>query len=124
MQYLNRVFAVLVLIALVSLPVLAASDGVKQVNSKNICFINKSRFNHNLKSVEVDGKKYYGCCPDCLAKLKDDASSRMDVDPLSGKQVDKATAVIGVDKNGKIYFFENIENLKKFKVPAAVPTGL
>src|SRR5579883_3039699 len=114
---LNRICAVLVLVALVSLPIFAASDGVKQLNAKNVCFMNKTRFNHSLKSVEVDGKKYYGCCPDCLDKLKSDPAARMDTDPVSGKQVDKATAVIGVDKNGKIYFFENLDNLKKFKVP-------
>jgi YHS domain-containing protein len=126
MQTLSRVFALLVVAALVSLPVMAASDGVKQVNPKSICFLHKTRFPHPLKSVEVDGKKYYGSSKDCLAKLKDDPSARMDVDPVSGKPVDKAAAVIGVDKAGKIYFFENQENMKKFRVPAAsaVPTGL
>ena len=123
MQLWNRLFAVLVVVALVALPVFAASDGVKQINAKNVCFMNKTRFNHGLKSVNVDGKTYYGCCPDCLEKLKSDPAARVDTDPVSGKQVDKATAVIGVDKAGKIYFFENIENLKKFKVPPAPPTG-
>lgn len=125
MQSFQRGFAVLVVIALVAMPLLAASDGVKQVNPKNICLMNKTRFNHGLRSVNVDGKNYYGCCPDCLAKLKADPQARMDVDPVSGKQVDKAAAVIGVDKNGKIYFFENLENLKKFRVPQQeIPTGL
>jgi len=125
MQTLFRISALLTVIALVSLPILAADNTVKQVNAKNICFINKTRFQRTLKSVKVDGKTYYGCCDDCLAKLKDDPQTRMAVDPVSGKEIDKATAVIGADRNGKIYFFENRENLKKFRVPAeTVPTGL
>ncbi len=123
MQFLIRVSAVLMVVALVSLPLLAASDGVKQVGAKHICFINHKRFDRTLKSVEVNGKTYYGCCNDCLAKLKDDAESRMAVDPVSGAKIDKADAVIGMDKNGNVYFFENMLNLHKFRVPADIPTG-
>ena len=124
MQFLTRGFAVLIVIALVAMPVLAASDGVKQINAKNVCFMNLKRFDRTLKSVEVNGKRYYGCCSDCLAQLKDNAERRMAVDPVSGAKIDKADAVIGMDKNGNIYFFENTNNLHKFRVPAtAVPTG-
>jgi YHS domain-containing protein len=40
------------------------------------------------------------------------------VDPVSGKKVDKATAVVGVEKAGNVYFFESVENLERFRVPA------
>jgi YHS domain-containing protein len=40
------------------------------------------------------------------------------IDPVSGKEVDKAEAVIGIDKAGNVYFFQSEENLKKFRVPA------
>ena len=40
------------------------------------------------------------------------------IDPVSGKEVDEAEAVIGIDKAGNVYFFQSEENLKKFRVPA------
>ena len=126
MQFLNRSFALLTVLALVALPILAADDTVKQVNPKNICFMNKTRFQRSLPSVKVDGKTYYGCCSDCLDTLKSSPEARVAIDPVSGNKIDKADALIGVDKNGKVYFFENRENMRKFRVPAAAeaPTGL
>jgi YHS domain-containing protein len=72
-------------------------------------------------AVLVDGKRYYGCCAECVKQLAEDPKSRAAVDPVSKKELDKADAVIGVDKAGNIYFFENQGNLKKFRVPAGVP---
>jgi YHS domain-containing protein len=120
---LARCLAALAVISLVSLPILAASDELKPVSPKHICFINKTRFDRTLKSVVVDGKTYYACCDDCVAKLKEDPEARVAIDPVSGKEVDKAAAVIGVDKNGKVYFFENRENMKRFRAPSDLPTG-
>jgi YHS domain-containing protein len=123
MKNLTRCLALLALIAIVSSPILAAADLLKQVNPKNACFINKTRFNRTLKSVVVDGKKYFGCCDDCLAQLRDDPQARIAMDPVSGKSIDKAGAVIGVDKDGKVYFFENRENMRRFRPPSGIPTG-
>jgi len=123
MKLTIRLLSLTIVTALVAVMVFAAQDGVKQVGSKHICFITKKRFERNLKSVNVEGKTYYGCCDDCLAKLTNDPASRKDVDPVSGKEVDKATAFIGMDKDGNVYFFESQENLKKFRVPPAPPTG-
>jgi YHS domain-containing protein len=33
---------------------------------------------------------------------------------VSGKRVDKSTAVIGAAPDGKVYYFENAEDLKAF----------
>jgi YHS domain-containing protein len=33
---------------------------------------------------------------------------------VSGKEVDKSTAVIGAAPDGKVYYFENAEDLKAF----------
>ena len=123
MSVVTRCIALLALIAMVTLPILAASDEVKQVNPKHICFMTGKRFDRGLKSVTVSGKTYYGCCGDCLAQLQDDPKARQAVDPVSGKTIDKADALIGVDKNGKIYFFEDRQNLKKFRAPTEIPTG-
>jgi YHS domain-containing protein len=64
--------------------------------------------------VVVDGKTYYGCCEMCKKALASDASKRAAVDPVSGKKVDKAAAVIGADADGNVKYFESEKNLQKY----------
>ena len=59
-------------------------------------------------------KKYYGCCQMCKGKLVANLASRKSIDPVSGKQVDKATSVVAATNNGNIYYFENGRNLNIF----------
>ena len=92
-----------------------AFAALKQVESKYVCMMNNSLFDRVQIPVEVEGKTYYGCCAGCKNKLQTDPSIRVAVDPVSGNQVDKATAVIGVNDSGKAFYFENIENMNNFK---------
>ena len=50
----------------------------------------------------------------CKGKLHTNLASRISIDPVSGKQVDKATSVIGAANNGNVYYFENEKNLNIF----------
>jgi YHS domain-containing protein len=93
----------------------AKTESLERVDAKYVCFVTKHRFNKEQLPVAVNGKTYYGCCDMCKAKLKEDAAQRCGVDPVSGQTVDKASAVIGADSQGNVYFFENEDNLKKYK---------
>ena len=93
----------------------AKPKALAQVETKYVCMINNQRFNKEQIAVEVEGKTYYGCCEMCKAKLQNDVESRFAIDPVSGNKVDKAKAVIGANADGKVFYFENAENLKKFK---------
>jgi YHS domain-containing protein len=94
-----------------------SGDAVKQVDAKLVCMVEKKLADEPQKPVMIEGRAYYACSDTCAAKLIEDPASRMDVDPVSGKDVDKATATVGVDKAGNVYFFENVENLKQFRAP-------
>ncbi len=87
---------------------------ISPIDSKYVCMINNQSFNKEQIPVEVDGKTYYGCCQMCEAKLKSDPGSRTAVDPVSGNDVDKATAIIGAAPDGTVYYFESEQNLKAF----------
>jgi len=50
----------------------------------------------------------------CKGKLVANLASRKSIDPVSGKQVDKATSVVAATNNGNIYYFENGRNLNIF----------
>jgi YHS domain-containing protein len=86
-----------------------------EVETKYVCMINNQRFDKAQIPIQVSGKTYYGCCEMCKETLRNKPASRMATDPVSKKKVDKAKAVIGADADGKVFYFENQENMKKFK---------
>jgi len=92
------------------------APALQKVESEYVCMINDAYFGRPQISVIVNGKTYYGCCPSCEAKLKNNINARMAIDPISKKQVDKATAVIGAKFDTSVLYFENEENMKAYKI--------
>lgn len=84
-----------------------------KVDPKTVCMVNEMAMGKDQIPVEVDGKTYYGCCEMCKNTLAKDASKRTAVDPISGNEVDKAKAVIGAQEDGRVFYFESEETLKK-----------
>jgi YHS domain-containing protein len=72
-----------------------------------VCMVNDQFMGRAQIPIEADGRTYYGCCEMCKGRLANDPSSRVAADPVSGKTVDKATAVIGRDRDGRTLYFEN-----------------
>jgi len=85
-----------------------------KVETKTVCMVNEHAMGKDQIPVEVDGKTYYGCCEMCKKALTNDASKRAAIDPVSGKEVDKATAVIAAQEDGRVFYFESDETLKKY----------
>jgi YHS domain-containing protein len=103
-----------------ALPALASEDkeALEVVDAQYVCMVNDARFEKKQIQVQVEGKDYYGCCQMCKERLTNDRSVRVAVDPVSGKEVDKATAVIGADSQDRVFYFENEKNLAKFNEAA------
>jgi YHS domain-containing protein len=96
----------------------AAENGIrplKRVENKKVCMITNAVFEKDQIPVPVDGKTYYGCCEMCKERLAKDASSRVAVDPVTGKNVDKATAVIAAQADGKVLYFESEKTLAQYE---------
>ena len=74
-----------------------------------VCMVNDQFMGAAQIPVQVEGKTYYGCCKMCEARLGKDPEARTARDPISQKDVDKATAVIGKDASGKVLYFESEE---------------
>jgi YHS domain-containing protein len=92
----------------------AEKASVQRVEAKKVCMITEQAFEKDQIPVTVDGKTYYGCCEMCRKTLTTDASKRVATDPISGKTIDKADAVIGALADGKILYFENEKNLEAY----------
>jgi YHS domain-containing protein len=105
----------LMVLALVLVVGRAEAEQIERVEAKRVCMVNNSVFPKDQIPVEVDGKTYFGCCEMCKGKLASDPSARTAQDPITGKAVDKATAVIGVTPDGKIYYFESDATFTQFK---------
>lgn len=65
--------------------------------------------------VEVDGRTYFGCCPMCKERLNKEPAVRTARDPVTGQEVDKATAVIMRDATGKILYFASETTLRQYR---------
>jgi len=97
----------------------AAENGIrpalKRVETKKVCMVNNTVFEKDQIPVAVQGKTYYGCCEMCKERLAKDADARTAVDPVTGKKVDKATAVIAAQADGKVLYFESEKTLAQYE---------
>lgn len=101
-------------------PAFASEDkeALEVVDAEYVCMVNDAVYDKKQVHVQVEGKDYYGCCEMCKERLAREASLRAAVDPVSGREIDKATAVIGADSYDRVFYFENEKNLKKFNETA------
>jgi YHS domain-containing protein len=115
--------AIVLAIALLFSAVAFAQEDVKptgkltRVETKTVCMINEHAMGKDQIPIEIEGRTYYGCCDMCKKALAADASKREAVDPVSGKKVDKATAVIAAQQDGRVFYFESEANLAKYNKP-------
>ncbi len=91
-----------------------AGLSLQKVQLEQVCMVNDSFGGKPQIPVMVDDKTYYGCCPGCAERIKNDLSVRITTDPVSGANVDKAKAIAGADDKGKVFYFENEENFNKY----------
>jgi YHS domain-containing protein len=87
---------------------------LKRVETKKVCMVNNQVFEKDQIPIAVEGKTYYGCCEMCKERLAKDAAARTAVDPVTGKPVDKATAVIAAMPDGRVLYFESQETYEKY----------
>ncbi|MDR0229561.1 MAG: hypothetical protein LBI72_10955 [Flavobacteriaceae bacterium] len=80
-----------------------------------VCMVNDAYMGTEQLLVEFDGKEYYGCCEMCKARIPEDKSVRIALDPHTLKEVDKATAyIVMIGDKGEVAYFENEDNYKNF----------
>ena len=92
-----------------------AKPVLKLVEAKKVCMVNNQLFEKDQIPIAVEGKTYYGCCEMCKERLTKDAASRTAIDPVTGKKVDKAKAVIAALPDGKVLYFESEKTLAEYQ---------
>ena len=92
-----------------------SETGLMRIVSSNSCMGSNQAQEKAQNYAIVDGKPYYGCTDMCIANLRQNAGFRYSRDPVSGKKVDKATAIVGARKNGQLLYFETEENFLSYR---------
>lgn len=105
----------LVAVAAILYPRTGIAEALQQVPADHVCMVNDTHFPTPQIPVPVGGKMYFGCCEMCKGRLASDTVVRSAVDPVSGKTVDKASAVIGALPSGKVLYFETESNLSAYQ---------
>lgn len=103
-------------VLITSLTAFAQSHDVswKIVPNETVCMVTEAHFARPQIPVKVGDKTYYGCCENCKKTLTEDKSARTGTDPLTKKPVDKATATIAANSEGKVLYFESKSNFEKY----------
>lgn len=84
------------------------------VQNEKVCMVTNMLFPKKQIPVSHDGKTYYGCCENCKETLATDSKARSAIDPVSGKSVDKAKAVIAARADHSVVYFENRKNFEAY----------
>lgn len=115
-QKLKGAFALMiVVVALLILPnQLYANEQLKIVPNDKVCMVTNMLFPRTQIPVAHNGKTYYGCCENCKKTLSEDSNSRTAIDPISGKSIDKASAVIAARDDGSVVYFESKKTFEAF----------
>lgn len=92
----------------------AASTLVRIDDASTVCMVNDQYMGSPQIPVAVLGKTYFGCCAMCKQKLETNEAVRTAIDPVSGKRVDKANAVIARNEKGRVLYFEDESNLRRY----------
>lgn len=114
-------FLALVLAVWLSTAAFAGEPTVVRVEPKYVCMINDTLFQREQIAVDVSGKTYFGCCAMCKERLANRPEARVALDPVSGKEVDKASAVIGARPDGSVVYFESQESLDRYAAANVAP---
>lgn len=91
-----------------------ASEVLTIVPNKRVCMVTNMVFPRTQIPVSHEGKTYYGCCENCKNTLSIDPTSRTAIDPVSGKVVDKAKAVIAAKEDGSVIYFESKKTFQSY----------
>lgn len=92
-----------------------AKADIKIVPTPKVCMVTNMVFPNKQIPVEHEGKTYYGCCENCKKTLAEDPQSRVAIDPVNGKSVDKAKAVIAARADGSVIYFESKQTFEAYK---------
>ena len=112
----NLVLLVLVVLVTIGCQKADRSSALlERVEPREVCMVNNRYMGSELGGVVVESRTYYGACPMCEQRLKDEPEIRVATDPVSRRRVDKASAVIGKLSSDKVLYFESEKTFAAYR---------
>lgn len=93
----------------------AAHDLTAVTDASQVCMVTNQYMGVPQIPVEVEGKTYFGCCEMCKTRLANEPGTRLATDPVTGQTVDKATAVIAKQSDGKLVYFASADTFSRYR---------
>lgn len=90
-------------------------DVVELTDRSTVCMVNDRDMGQPQLPVTAEGRTYYGCCAGCVTRLKSDPTVRTGSDPVTGRAVDKASAMVGRLPDGRVLYFESVSSLVRYR---------
>lgn len=116
-------YALLLILAPVAVWIVADSvgseTGLKIIDPSHTCMGSNMAQAKPQNYAYIENKRYYGCTSMCIANLKEVPGFRYGLDPVSGKRVDKATALIARQSHGGLLYFEGENTYDEYKKRAS-----
>ena len=93
-----------------------SSSNFEIVENEKVCMVNDRYMTVKQIPIDVKGITYWGCCEMCVKKLQENiAGVRFAKEPNTGKEVDKANAIIVQNKeNGTVFYFDSKASAENF----------
>ena len=87
-----------------------------RLQTELVCMVNDAYMGIKQFPVPVESKMYYGCCEQCVDKIKNNRQFRYAVDPFTGEEVDKSSAFIVMksEADRSVYYFKSQDTYLKF----------
>ena len=98
----------------VAVPVQPAHQLTRVTDASQVCMVTNQYMGAPQIPVEVQGKTYFGCCEMCKTRLSNEPAAREATDPVTGQTVDKATAVIAKQPDGKLLYFASADTFARY----------
>lgn len=94
----------------------AVENGLTRVtDASQVCMVTNQFMGTAQIPVEVEGKTYFGCCEMCKGRLANEPATRQATDPVTGEPVDKASAVIAKQADGKLLYFASADTFARYR---------
>jgi hypothetical protein len=92
------------------------TDSNISLQTELVCMVNDAYMGIKQFPVSVDNKMYYGCCEQCVDKIKYNENIRYTKDPFTGDKVDKALAFIVMksEADRSVYYFKSKDNYLQY----------
>ena len=88
---------------------------IRVADASEVCMVTNQYMGSPQIPIDVDGRTYYGCCAMCKDRLDKEPATRTAADPVTGEAVDKATAVIVKNPQGKLLYFASEDTLRRYR---------